>query len=90
MQCRFKNETYNQCLTHSKSTIKRGLALIHFKECLTYKQVRGLEQLTINQRQLSNLSNKINSIAKNNPAKGEFLEAGSEFFEEFYRSIRGK
>jgi hypothetical protein len=75
---------------HLKAPNKRDLVLIHVKEGLTYKQARGLEQLTINGAGLDKLSNKINSIAQNNPAKGEFLEAGKEFYEEFLKLIRGK
>jgi hypothetical protein len=36
---------------------------------------------------LSNLSNKINSIAKNNPALDELLESGSKFMDEFFKLI---
>jgi hypothetical protein len=86
-QCRFKNETYNLCLTHSKSPIKRDLVLVHVKEGLTYKQARGLEQLTIDIATLDDLSNIINSIAENNPARGELLESGSKFADEFLKLI---
>lgn len=55
---------------------EHGEELVKVVGGLTRKQAKGVEQAIIEQKGLKNLTNMINSIAKNNPAYSEAVQFG--------------